>query len=503
MDQKRESVGPFGRIVRPGVAILIIILVILFINKSIQDKKQELRDEYFLDNQVIVIVENSDNQPNPISKLTEVTEVTLELVDSISITPTISSEQTQFVSATLQGVKPNNCDDIPGYTIYLYKLIGNGDNVEAAYKAINAIDGVIAEPNWVIGTPWSPTGSPWSPTGSSSSGNPMPAIKPDYQEQWAFTSIGLYDATPVEEKHLPVRIGVFDTSPIEDTSIEGEDPLSIEYRLPEFIATPVPPEPGSPEDIRVANHGYFGAGFIREIAPESEIQLIRVLTENNRGDLFTLNRELLNFLVTADKERIPAVVNMSLGIPPLVDNLPFDFDRALKSLKIITEFGECLDVVMIAAAGNDSAQTLHPSNYPAAWDTVLGVSASNRSNELSCFTNTGDVAAPGGEGGPDDNSGATCVPRLDLCPGSGPSCPYAVISYVHPAVSGDKYQYWVGTSFSTPMVTGLAALLRQLDNSLSASEIRRLIICGANTSSGPASVIRIPETLDCAGIEHN
>ncbi|WP_327708559.1 type VII secretion-associated serine protease mycosin [Streptomyces sp. NBC_00464] len=89
------------------------------------------------------------------------------------------------------------------------------------------------------------------------------------------------------------------------------------------------------------------------------------------------------------------------------------------------------DIVVVAAAGNDGADGRHRSTYPAAFDGVLAVAASDRNNERAPFSQAGDfvgVAAPG-------------VDIVSTVPGNG-QCT-------------DN-----GTSFAAPYVTGVVALMR-------------------------------------------
>ncbi len=56
------------------------------------------------------------------------------------------------------------------------------------------------------------------------------------------------------------------------------------------------PAPSKKRNIDVRNHGFFIAGLIHAVAPESQLRLVRVLENDNRGDLFTLIKAIFNFL---------------------------------------------------------------------------------------------------------------------------------------------------------------------------------------------------------------
>ncbi len=527
------------------IILIIVLLVILAVGFIVyRNAVQSARAEYFMDREII-LVGTSGTLTALAEELRAIDpdiELTLDPERSFSLQELESPAQQTLgpqtvASAALQiGSGSPACAQLSNdLEINLYELTGSTDDVEAVLAAIDQTSAgrsVLAEANWVIGapwsptgSPWSPTGSPWSPTGSTNQGAPTPATMNDYVEQWAFSTIGLADAQTVNNDPAlaPVRVGVFDTSPLEGIENMPENvneqpqknDLGVRVEHPKFVATPVPPEPGSREDITVPNHGYFGASFIRALTPGSDIQLIRVLTRNNRGDLATLNHELLTFMGEANGDSVNAVVNMSLGVPPLMPwqpfapwllwefSVPFKLERQLNSLRTVMQIGECLDVVMVAASGNDSAQSLKVGNYPANWGTVLGVTASNQANEKACYANEGELAAPGGDGRSPDDPPGMCEPKLHLC--SGPNCPYAVIGFVHPQAQAPNtaartHEQWVGTSFAAPMVTGLAALLRQLEPDLSAAEVRELIHCGtvAPTTPQQVPVINVRQTLDCA-----
>jgi subtilisin family serine protease len=97
-------------------------------------------------------------------------------------------------------------------------------------------------------------------------------------------------------------------------------------------------------------------------------------------------------------------------------------------------------VVVVAAAGNDNTE--RPS-YPAAYDKVISVAATDQADRKASFSNYGkvDVAAPG-------------VGILSTVPGGG-------------------YEAWDGTSMASPHVAALAGLLAAQGRT--APEIRRRI----------------------------
>jgi membrane-anchored mycosin MYCP len=115
------------------------------------------------------------------------------------------------------------------------------------------------------------------------------------------------------------------------------------------------------------------------------------------------------------------------------------------------------DILVVAAAGNDGADDKLEKTYPAAYDGVVAVAASDRNNERAFFSQSGrfvDIAAPG-------------VGMVSTVPNGG-QC------------AAD------GTSFSAPYVSGVAALMKQKYPRWSAQQIAARLAQTANRpGSGP------------------
>ena len=100
-------------------------------------------------------------------------------------------------------------------------------------------------------------------------------------------------------------------------------------------------------------------------------------------------------------------------------------------------------VVLIAAAGNDDSST---KMYPAAYDNVIAVAATNKDDDRAYFSQYGswvDVAAPG--------------KNIKSC------------------VIGDEYESFSGTSMACPHVSGLAGLILSKKSDLSVDEVKSII----------------------------
>ncbi|MDF6018450.1 type VII secretion-associated serine protease mycosin [Streptomyces sp. JH34] len=117
-----------------------------------------------------------------------------------------------------------------------------------------------------------------------------------------------------------------------------------------------------------------------------------------------------------------------------VINISQDTANAVKPTPLLEEAVNAAlakEIVIVASAGNDGLGGNVKETYPASYDGVLAVAASDRNNERAAFSQSGEfvgVAAPG-------------VDMISTVPGGG-----------HCADNG--------TSFSAPYVAGVAALIK-------------------------------------------
>jgi hypothetical protein len=140
-------------------------------------------------------------------------------------------------------------------------------------------------------------------------------------------------------------------------------------------------------------------------------------------------------------DRGAKVINMSLG-----------GDADSQSVRDAVAYALAHGVVLVASVGNDSGTG---ATYPASIPGVIGVGASTQADGLATFSNRGpglDISAPG----------------VNL-PAPGPGGTYAAVS---------------GTSFSSPIVAGVAALLLALNYEPSTGIEDRLRETGVDLSGG-------------------
>ncbi len=414
-----------------------------------------------------------------------------------------------------------------GLVIDLYRITGQFPDVARTIERINNLLGgqagqVSKDPNWLTGHPFEAEGSPFEAEGSpfEAEGSPsgsLPGLAQAefFMRQWAFRNIEL--GSP-QYTGQGVRVGVFDTSPYQGLPPDTATPKSVvlaqtpsEFQLSVLHPTPsASPPPASGPAIDVRNHGYFIAGLVHALAPDSDIRLVRVLGNDNRGDLFTLLKAVFEFMREAvsagDNSPAGLVINLSLGVRVAPDEARFGLPGAVVALHYLLNAARCLGAVIAAAAGNNSAANLalpEPANFPARWVSALGVAASSIDNRRACFSNQGRIAAPGGDGRSlADKAESGCLPRTADCHDA--DCPSGVVGpVIMPPYTDENdtgYLFWSGSSFSAPLVSGLAALVMQAgQGKFTPNQVETLIVCGATPTQDPnlgAGVINVRRTLE-------
>ncbi len=231
------------------------------------------------------------------------------------------------------------------------------------------------------------------------------------------------------------------------------------------------------------------------------LEAVRVLNEFGGGDVLRLIAALHEIADSVQPgERV--IVNMSLvlNIPDNQDKLPevyqipravrehfegrwpwqpYRSDRLDRGLYDAIQRLRNQGVLLVAAAGNNSqGEALRlDARFPAAYDEVLGVTAATVSGEQEAWyanrVQAGGVALFAGdvrEGVVDGESKMVLDERYPLVgPFSNSAVPTLGVSSDPPNESG--WVAWAGTSFATPLASGLAALLWSASPDQDASEV--------------------------------
>lgn len=182
-------------------------------------------------------------------------------------------------------------------------------------------------------------------------------------------------------------------------------------------------------------HGTFVAGVVRCMAPSAEVDVEGALTHGGavyESDLVAQLNDALN------SELFPQLISISAGTHTRGGFAMLSFEM-LASVHGLDD-GEA--TLIVAAAGNQSSDEPF---WPAAFPWVLSVGSVDPSGKVSSFSNVGpwvDVYARGSK-------------HVNAFPTGTYTC------YEKPNVgvvrTFDGLAQWSGTSFSTPIVTGLIA----------------------------------------------
>ena len=423
----------------------------------------------FIDDQLILI-----GTPDDITQVVTPLNLDLTLVENCDL----SYLNTRTAPDSNSIVEPRK------FVMQLYQTPDNSDVDDIISQIDDSAAGrpIFVDPNYLTRLsdlttdPCSLPNSGGGGSGGTPYGNPgIPDSEAEIREaangfmsQWAFGTQGINFLPSLGLSGEEVQVAVFDTS-----SVRSPFPLldRVGIALPSPLWFTAWDHAGT---TMANNHGMFVAGLIHRIAPESDIQLIRVLNDDGCGDLWALNQALEHYKSrmsawTGDLDK--TVINMSLGIRTTNTTNQKEVNTLEELIKYADEEG----AIFIAAAGNDSADPSKPRQkmqVPASSKLVLGVAATDERGKISCYSNKGDLAAPGGDGGSWTENKVTehCVSRADtwddptaLGPHGGSkcidiaTCDFGLIS-LGETRDGPQYMYWAGTSFAAPLVSGMAAL---------------------------------------------
>lgn len=179
-----------------------------------------------------------------------------------------------------------------------------------------------------------------------------------------------------------------------------------------------------------SGHGTFVAGIVKTVSPDADIYAYRVLDTTGRGNGYDIASAILRAIDDGCR-----VINLSLGMIGKHDAL----DDALR-------YAEWMDIVVVAAAGNDSTCQCNLIPFPATKNYCLAVAALDTLNRLADFSNYGE--------------------KIDLCaPGTG----------IYSSFTDTLFAWWDGTSFSAPFVTGLVALMYSVSPDLTWESIHNIL----------------------------
>ncbi len=346
--------------------------------------------------------------------------------------------------------------------IYLMKIMDGEIPPERAEQLVNDRKGRVqyAEPNYIGQAPERRQRSSWSRGDAE-----------EYVDQWAPEKIRLPQA------HRQAT-GSQMTVAVLDTGVDASHPdLSGHISVgKDFVDMDNDPsEEGTAGKSLAYGHGTHVAGLITLAAPDAEIMPVRVLDPDGAGNIWVL-AEGLAYAANPDGDLRTLdgadVINMSLSttrptkllneiVASVTCEASEDSDDEEEDGEEGDDEGEedCLasvsgGAVVVAAAGNSGCST---PEYPAAEGVsgLLSVAATTSDDALANFSNYGtwvNVAAPGAS--------------------------------ITSTVPGGGYGTWSGTSMSTPLTAGTAALVRSSNQSLTAAQVTDRVLSTATNIGG-------------------
>ncbi len=240
-------------------------------------------------------------------------------------------------------------------------------------------------------------------------------------DDWAWTMVGADMAMELGASGRGVRIAIL------DTGIDYNHP-DLKDRMWDGIGYDFVNKHNDPMDND--GHGTHVAGIIASVAPEAELMALKVIEEE--GGRWQEVAQAIRFARENDAD----IISMSFGSGPGIMTRAFEIQMNQAYLQD--------GILLIAAAGNRGTDE---KQYPAGYDSVVGVSALNHLMEKTDYSSYGDwieLTAPGG----DTEKG------------------------VFSTLPGGSYGYKSGTSMAAPFVTGVAAVMLGTEPSLTGQEVR-------------------------------
>ena len=277
---------------------------------------------------------------------------------------------------------------------------------------------------------------------------------PLYPQQWAYAHINAPQAWYTT---------VGDGGPIVavlDTGVDLTHPDLAANLVPgaTFVSANdnCPAPPSSPSDDN--GHGTHVAGIVAAVGDNG----VGVAGMNWHARLMPV--KVLDCTGSGGAEAVQAGLHWAVDHGAKVVNLSLGAFSASSPSPFLAEginYAVSKGAVVVAAAGNLSPGIASGTpSWPAAYPGVIGVGATDSSDKVTSFSNSGyfvDVVAPG----------------------------YSILSTYPRSLNVVGYAYESGTSMSTPFVSGLAALLLSVNPSLSTTDVTNDILLSARDLGTP------------------
>ena len=204
-----------------------------------------------------------------------------------------------------------------------------------------------------------------------------------------------------------------------------------------------PNPPASTTVSSAFNHGTHCAGIasaatnnntgIASLGYNVKIMAVKCSPDTGGGSQLTASYQGIDYAIAAGAD----IISMSFGS----GNAPF-------TGQLLINAAQARGITLVAAAGN--AGTSNPF-YPAAFNNVIAVGATNQTDQKAAFSNYGnyiDVMAPG-------------------------------VNIYSTLAGNNSYGSLSGTSMACPLVAGLAGLILSMNSALSPANVETIIESGS------------------------
>lgn len=183
-------------------------------------------------------------------------------------------------------------------------------------------------------------------------------------------------------------------------------------------------------------------GYYKGVAPLSNIVMLKVLNESGQGNAADVISGI-QWIVNNHKKYNIKIVNMSIGT-----SAPAQNDPLVEAVEHLWDMG----IVVVAAAGNNGPNPCTISS-PGTSRKIITVASSDDENPGKIFSGRGPTKE--------------CIIKPDiLAPGTN------IISC---RCGNGSYKKLSGTSMSTPIVSGAAALLLEKEPDLSPNDVKYML----------------------------